>query len=271
MEAGAARPRERPRRTRRLPRAGRAATQPGDLDRGLHRPRPRPRHVRGRDHAEGRRPGAGGARGLRADGLRAARREQHERDGLLRARPARAVPGTQPRRHVPSLRAPPAGRAGPRLRRGEGARASAPLRRRRLHEGAGLRRTRRGRRQPDRARLFLRPGPGLGRSSDGVAAGRRVDDVPRHRAAEGDHLPLHARRAAPAAVSGDPAARRQRALQPGAGRAAADLRDQAVGRAPGRGDRHLVRRSTTSRGRSRSAPGAAATGPTTAAAPRRGR
>ena len=67
--------------------------------------------------------------------LRAAGRELHGRDGVLRAGAARALPGPQPRRGLPPLRAPPARRARARVRRGAGPREPRPAEGRRLHRG----------------------------------------------------------------------------------------------------------------------------------------
>src|SRR5207247_2523537 len=158
--------------------------------------------------------------------LRPARPEQPRRDGLLRAGPGRAVPGPKARRRLPSLCAPPPRGAGPRLRRGQGAGEPRPLHRRRLPSPGRLPGARRGRRQPQRARLLLRPGPGVRAARERLAGFRRLDDVPRQDASRGPHLPVSPRRAIPAGLSARARARGERALEPRPRAAAAALPDQ---------------------------------------------
>ena len=138
-------------------------------------------------------------------------------DGLLRALPARALPGPEPRPRLPPLRPPPADRARARLRRGQGRGDPGAFRRERLHGEGRLRGPRRGRRQHDRPRLLLRDGPRVRAEGERLEALRRLDGVRGADPAEGPDLPLPARRALPAAVPGSPAPRRQRALEPGPG------------------------------------------------------
>jgi hypothetical protein len=115
-----------------------------------------------------------------------------------------------------------------RCRRGVG--GDGPFRRRRFHEGEKLRGAGRGRRKQDRARVVLRAGPRLRRAPERVAQVGRVDDLSQTTLARRDHIPLHARRAAPVTVRAHPADRRQRPFKSGAGRQAADPRHAPLGR-----------------------------------------
>ena len=187
-------------------------------------------------------PRADRARGVR---LRAARREQHARDGVLRAASrsssirgaisTRAYHRFAHRHRIELVHAydeqTRAGRCGPVLGR-------------RLHAGPRLRRARRGRGQHDRA---ARSSTGRASAFDDRArrlgAARRVDDVPARaklpRALTFLYMPDEP---SPPRVSADPDAGGQHALEPGTRPRAADLRDQLVRRAARRRDRHLVRR-----------------------------
>ena len=180
LAAGAARARERPRRPRRVPARGRAPAlaqaiwievyvgrdaSGGDLRRS--------------DRSHRRRAnGASLPVELRVFGFSAARREQPAGDGLLRVRPARALPGAEPRPGLPPLRAPPADRARARLRRGDGggepraASTGATSRRTAGYEGPG-----RGRRQHDRPASVLRDRPRVRAEGERLEALRRVDGV----------------------------------------------------------------------------------------------
>ena len=241
LAAGAARARERPGRARGLPARGRARAPPGHLDRGLRRPRASRGHVRRHGHPHRRRShaiAAGRAARLR---LHPPRREQPPGDGLLRALPARALPGPEPRPRLPPLRPPPADRARARLRRGQGRGEPGAFRRERLHGEGRLRGPRRGRGQHDRPRLLLRDGPRVRAEGERLEALRRLDGVRGADAAEGPDLPLPARRALPAAVPGGPAPGRQRALEPGPGASPAALPHQGRGAGARGRARHLVR------------------------------
>ena len=178
LEARAARARERAGRPRRLPARGRARARAGAVGRGLRGPRPAGRCLRGDAHRHGRREGDGPSGRAARLRLRAPRREQPAGHGLLRARPARPLPGPQPRPRVPPLRPPPPRRARARVRRGEGRGAPWSVRRERLPEGARLRGPRRGCRQHDRPRLVLRAGPGVPGEAERLDALRRLDGVP---------------------------------------------------------------------------------------------
>ena len=84
-----------------------------------------------------------------------------------------------------------------------------PVLRRGLHARARLRRARRGHRQRASRRVRSTGRAALRRSRERLGAQRRVDDVPPREAAARDHVPLHARRAAPARVSAHPASSRR--------------------------------------------------------------
>ena len=140
--------------------------------------------------------------------LRPPRREQPPGDGLLRARPARALPGPEPRPGVPPLRPPPPRRARARVRRGEGRGAPRPVRRERLHGG---RAATRGPARASATRSSPRPSTAPARRSRSKESAWTHSDAWMSFLArslpEGHHLPLPARRALPAAVPGGEAPR----------------------------------------------------------------
>ncbi len=227
LEAGAARAREREEGPRRLPARGGPRARPGPLGRGLRGPRSLRRRLRRDAHDHGRRTGDRAPRRAARLRFRAARREQPAGDDLLRARPARALPGPQPRPRLPPLRPPPPRRARARLRRGEGRAPPRPLRRERLPGNERLRGARRGRRQRDHPGVLLWPGPRIRAEGERLEALRRVDDLSRPRPPGRADLPLPARRALPAAVPRGATPRGERALEPGARGQAAPLPHQA--------------------------------------------
>ena len=158
--------------------------------------------------------------------LRPARRQQPRRHGLLRARPARALPGPQPGSRLPPICAPPSRGAGPRLRRGEGEGTSGPLQRRRLHTPQGYEGPGQGVGNRIVPRSFYGPGPRVPREGDGLARGRCVDELREHDTSRRADVPLPARRALSRRSTRGEGLRGAGPLEPGAGRQAPALPDQ---------------------------------------------
>ena len=230
LETGAAGAGERTPGTRRLSGVGRAAAEPGDLDRDLHRTRIARPDLHGPSHGDGGWPPAGAAGLARAVRLRAARREQPARDDVLRpispscTTGARWMPNTTASRTASASSWCTATTSAARGR-------ARPVHRRGLHARRRLRGAGAGVGNVIVPASFYGPGTEY---DDRASAWSHADAWMTFLAiaAEGADVSLHAGRTAAAGVPAHPADRRQRPLEPGAGPGAADLRHPRVRRTP---------------------------------------